>query len=225
MEISEANKISTKLHEIVDMLHLNDSTFIVRLEKNGVNFKAGKNINVGPANSIHTREYSDYSGENDEYLDILVKEVTEGFISPVLKKQKPGNMLIVEEPVGYFSLPQNIKPDQKLLFIASGTGISPFHSFIKTKPNLNYTLIHGIRNLSERYDSDFYEPSRYIACTSRQKSDDSFFGRVTHYLEENHVGPETHCYLCGNSSMIHDVYDILEDQGVPSENIHAEVYF
>ncbi|PWD97811.1 FAD-binding oxidoreductase [Marinilabilia rubra] len=225
MEVSEANKISTKLHEIVDMLHLNDSTFIVRLEKNGVNFKAGQHINVGPANSIHTREYSVYSGENDEYLDILVKEVTDGFISPVLKKQKPGNMLIVEEPVGYFSLPQNIKPDQKLLLIASGTGISPFHSFIKTTPNLNYKLIHGVRNLSERYDFDFYEPSRYIACTSRQKSDESYFGRVTHYLEENPVSPETQCYLCGNSGMIHDTYDILENQGIASENIHAEVYF
>jgi ferredoxin--NADP+ reductase len=226
MEISEANKISTKLHEILDMRHLNESTFVVRLEKNGVNFKTGQHINVGPANSIHTREYSIYSGENDNYLEILVKEVTDGFISPVLKRQNPGDMLVVEGPVGYFSLPRKIDPAEKLLFIASGTGISPFHSFVKTHSGLNYKILHGIRNLGERYDYGFYDTSRYIACTSRQKSDESFFGRITHYLEENPVNKEgTHCYLCGNSSMIHDVYDILEEQGVPSEMIHAEVYF
>jgi ferredoxin--NADP+ reductase/benzoate/toluate 1,2-dioxygenase reductase subunit len=44
-------------------------------------------------------------------------------------------------------------------------------------------------------------------------------------LEEHPVDAETRCYLCGNSSMIHDVYDILEAQGVSSEKIHAEVYF
>lgn len=224
-EVSEANKISTKLHEIIEMRHLNDSTFVVKLEKNNLEFKAGQHINVGPANSIHTREYSIYSGENEEFLEILVKEVSDGFISPVLKKQLPGNMLVVEEPVGYFSLPRKSSPGEKLLFIASGTGISPFHSFIKSNPGLDYTLLHGIRDNTEKYDSDFYDLSRYIACTSRQKSDNSYFGRVTDYLEENPVSQNTRCYLCGNSSMIHDVYDILEAQGVPSEMIHAEVYF
>ncbi|WP_291862602.1 FAD-binding oxidoreductase [Marinilabilia sp.] len=224
-EVSEANKISTKLHEIVEMRHLNESTFVVKLEKNNLEFQAGQHINVGPANSIHTREYSIYSGENDDFLEILVKEVSDGFISPVLKKQRPGNMLVVEEPVGYFSLPRKSNPGEKLLFIASGTGISPFHSFIKSNPGLDFTILHGIRDNSEKYDSDFYSSSRYIACTSRQKSDNSYFGRVTNYLEENPVLSNTRCYLCGNSSMIHDVYDILESQGVSSEMIHAEVYF
>ncbi|MGQ1890483.1 FAD-binding oxidoreductase [Thermophagus sp. OGC60D27] len=224
-KVSEANKISTKLHEILEIKHLTDSTFIIRMERNNLKFKAGQHINVGPANSIHTREYSIYSGENDDYLEILVKEVTDGFISPVLKKQKPGNMLVVEEPVGYFSLPSQIDPNEQLLFIATGTGISPFHSFIKSYPVLNYRILHGIRNTTEKYESDFYAPSRYVACTSRQKSQDSYFGRVTNYLEENPIEGKVRCYLCGNSSMIHDVYDLLETQGIPSEKIHAEVYF
>jgi ferredoxin--NADP+ reductase len=224
-EVSEANKIATKLHEILEIRNLNESTFIIKLEKNGLSFKSGQHINAGPANSIHTREYSIYNGENDDFLEIMVKEVSDGFISPVLKKQLPGNMLVVEEPVGYFSLPRKENPGEKLLFIASGTGISPFHSFIQTHPKLDYTLLHGIRDNRERYEADFYESPRYIACTSRQKSDNSYFGRVTTWLEEHPVPPNTRCYLCGNSSMIHDAYDILEAQGVPSEMIHAEVYF
>ncbi len=225
MEISAANKISTRLHEILDVRPITDSTFVIRLERNDLNFKSGQHINVGPANSIHTREYSIYSGENDDYIDILIKEISDGFISPVLKKQRPGNMLVVEEPAGYFSLPQNVNEEDKLLFIASGTGISPFHSFIKTNPGLNYKILHGIRNNTEKYDADFYDPSRYLTCTSRQKSRESYFGRVTDYMQEHPVEPDTHCYLCGNSSMIHDVYDLLEAQEVSTEMIHTEVYF
>ncbi|MFO8001994.1 MAG: FAD-binding oxidoreductase [Marinilabilia sp.] len=225
MEVSEANKISTQLHEILEVRNLTESAFILKLERNGLKFKTGQHINAGPANSIHTREYTIYSGENDDYIEILVKEVSNGFISPVLKKQRPGNMLVVEEPTGYFSLPRKPGAQDKLLFIATGTGISPFHSFIKTYPDINYQLLHGIRNQQERYEAEFYDPSRYVACTSRQKSQTSYFGRVTDYLEENPPAPGTRCYLCGNSSMIHDAYDILESKGIPTEMIHAEVYF
>ena len=53
----------------------------------------------------------------------------------------------------------------------------------------------------------------------------TFHGRVTDYIQSNPVNKDTLCYLCGNSDMIHDAYDILTEQGVPSENLHAEVYF
>ncbi len=225
MEISDVNKISTRLHEILDVRHLTESTFVLKLERDNIKFKAGQHLNAGPSNSIHTREYSIYSGENENFIEILVKEVADGFISPILKKQQPGNMLVIEEPVGYFSLPVKFNNQDKFLFIASGTGIAPFHSFIATHPDINYKLLHGIRNSAEKYEKDFYDPSRYIACTSRHRSDDSYFGRVTNYLEENPVEPGTRCYLCGNSSMIHDAYDILERQGVSLDMIHAEVYF
>ncbi len=225
MEHPNATQKSTLLHEITQVRNLTDSTFVIRLERNGLSFKTGQHINAGPANSQHTREYSIYSGENDNYIEILVKEVLDGFISPVLKQKRPGDMLRIEEPVGYFSLPRKLSPDDKLLFIATGTGISPFHSFIKTYPEINYTLIHGIRNTEEMYESEFYKTERYIPCTSRQKSASSFFGRVTDYLEEKPPEKGTRCYLCGNRDMIQDAYDILTRKGIPMEMIHAEVYF
>lgn len=225
MEHPNATQISTQLHEIIQVRNLTDSTFVIRLERKGLPFKTGQHINAGPANSQYTREYSIYSGENDDYIEILVKEVLDGFISPVLKQKRPGDMLKIEEPVGYFSLPRKLSPDDKLLFVATGTGISPFHSFIKTYPDINYTLIHGIRNTEEKYEAEFYEPGRYIPCTSRQKSTSSYFGRVTDYLEENPPEKGTRCYLCGNRDMIQDAYDILTQKGIPMEMIHAEVYF
>lgn len=225
MQLPPNNQIDTKLHQILEMRHLTETTFVMRLERNQLVFKTGQHINVGPANSIHTREYSVYSGEADPYLEILVKEVLDGYISPALKNHKPGDQVQVEEATGYFSLPRDWKRDDRLLFIASGTGIAPFHSFIRSYPQLDYQLLHGIRFLGEQYEAGHYSPERYLACTSRESSGNTFPGRVTEYLKKHPVKHVSRCFLCGSSDMIHDVYDILEEQGFPIERIHAEVYF
>jgi len=219
-----ANKIKTDLHEILDIRHLTDSTFVLRIEKKDLEFEAGQHVCVGPPNGIHTREYSIYSAEQDDSLEILVKEVENGLVSPSLKKLQKGGFVVVEEPVGYFTINKDHPKNQKYVFIASGTGISPFHSFVLSKPELDYTLLHGVKFAQEAYDSDAYDQARYKLCTSREGKGD-YYGRVTDYLRENKFGKDAHYYLCGNCNMIHDVYDILEEQGVSTDNIHAEVYF
>lgn len=215
---------SFNLHTITERRDLTDSTFVLRFERGGLEFIAGQHISVGPANGIHTREYSIYSSPSDDFLEILVKEVTGGLVTPVLKKLKVGDSLAVQDPVGYFTIDEKLVAKHKFLFVASGTGISPFHSFVKSYPNLDYKIVHGIRHGNEAYERDFYGKGRYVACASRDGNGD-YYGRVTQYLQENPVQPGTICFLCGNCDMIHDVYDILEKQGVSSEHIHAEVYF
>jgi len=154
----------------------------------------------------------------------LIKEVQEGIVSKKLKRLKPGDTVKFENPVGYFIIPDENHKKDKYLFIASGTGIAPFHSFVKTYHELDYHILHGVRKISEAYDREHYEKSRITICTSRDREGD-FNGRVTQYLKEHRIDKDTQCYLCGNCEMIHEAYDILIQQGVPSENLHAEVYF
>jgi ferredoxin--NADP+ reductase/benzoate/toluate 1,2-dioxygenase reductase subunit len=222
--VKTSNKIKTDLHEILEVRHLTDSTFILKLEKKDLTFKTGQHVCVGPPNGIHTREYSIYSAEGDDYLEILVKEVINGLVSPALKGLMAGSYVVIEEPVGYFTLDNEQKDEQNYVFIATGTGISPFHSFVKTHPNLDYKLIHGVKRADEAYEKESYQPDRYVLCTSREGSGD-YYGRVTDYLKEHQFDSGTQYYLCGNCNMIHDVYDILENRGISSDQIHAEVYF
>jgi len=223
-EVPVGNRIKTELHEILDIRHLTDSTFVLRFERKELSFEAGQHVCVGPPNGIHTREYSIYSGENEDYIEILVKEVENGLVSPSLKKLQKGGFVVVEEPVGYFTINKAHAPDQEYVFIASGTGVSPFHSFVKSSEKLNYTLLHGVKYASEAYDAAVYDKPRYKLCTSREGTG-NYYGRVTDYLKEHKFGTDVHYYLCGNCNMIHDVYDILEERGVSTDNIHAEVYF
>jgi ferredoxin/flavodoxin---NADP+ reductase len=204
---------------------LTPSAYVLRFDRNGIPFRAGQHILLGKKDDLQAREYSIYSAEQDDYFEVLVKEVKEGMVSKQLKKLKPGEPVNFENPVGYFTLKNEDISGKKYLFIASGTGIAPFHSFVRSYPGLNYRLLHGVSYAGESYEKQDYDKEKLILCTSRDKNGD-FHGRVTDYLRKNPIEDKnTLCYFCGNCEMIHEAYDILLQQGVPSENLFAEVYF
>jgi len=211
-------------HKIIKVRHLTDSAFIVRLERNGLVFQTGQFIILKFGNSVDQREYSVYSGENDDFLEVLVREVEGGKISGKLKQLKPGDELDVTGPYGFFKFNPEQFVSKKFLFIATGTGISPFHSFIKTYPELDYLLIHGVRYRTEAYEHCDFEKEKITLCTSGESNGD-FYGRLTDYLYTQKPDADTNCFLCGNSEMIYEVFDILTGKGVPVSNIYSEVYF
>ncbi len=194
------------------------------MEKKDFTFKTGQYITLGFSGSIDRREYSIYSAEQDDYIEVLIKEVEDGLLSKKLKKCKPGDVLDIDGAFGHFSLKADEVKNKKFMFISTGTGISPIHSFIHTHPEMDYTLLHGIRHKEEAYEKESYDSNRYVLCTSGENTGD-FNGRVTEYLLKNPVSPDTICYLCGNCHMIYEAYDILEKQGIKLGPIHTEVYF
>jgi len=211
-------------HKIQNIRNLTESTYIIRLDKNNFDFRAGQYLSLGLPDDVNMREYSIYSGVNDPYIEVLIKEVKEGDVSVLLKKTKIGQGLNLEGPYGFFTLREKDIENREFIFLATGTGISPFHSIIRTYPKLNYKLIHGVRYSNETYDKCDYEKERYFAATSKD-SNEQFQGRLTNYLKTLNPSLETLCYLCGNVDMIHDAYDILQSKGIPVDQIHSEVYF
>jgi len=216
--------VTTGLHKITQIRSLTESTFVIRFDRGGLDFKAGQHIIVGLEGELDQREYSVYSGEKDDYLEILVREVIKGNVSPRLKNCKTGQLLQVNGPFGSFGIEKFDLFSRKLMFIATGTGISPFHSFVRSYPGIDYTIIHGVRYKDEAYERNSYDPARYILCTSKE-TNSGFKGRVTKFITGYAVKPEMLFYLCGNNSMIYEVYHILRDKGISEENIIAEVYF
>lgn len=210
-----------KVHEIRD---LTDSTYILRFDRNGMDFIPGQHITLGLHGDTQLREYSIYSPNNVDYLEVIIREVEDGLISKKLRKLKKGDIVNVDGPFGFFTLESKLLNTAKFLFIATGTGIAPFHSIAKSINDLNYTILHGIRTSDETYESFEYDKNSYISCTSRDDKGD-FHGRVTDYLSKNHVDSDTIIYLCGNYEMIHAVYDILTTKGISPDNIRTEVYF
>lgn len=212
------------LHKIQSIRNLTDSTYIIRMDKNNFEFRSGQYLSLGMPDDMNMREYSIYSGSNDSFLEVLIKEVEEGDVSVILKKTRVGQALNVEGPYGFFTLKEKDIENSEFLFLATGTGISPFHSFIQSNPKINYKLIHGVRFNTETYEKETYESIRYTSAIS-QDSKGNYQGRLTEFLKTLNPKSDTLCYLCGNVDMIHDAYDILQEKGIPVDQIHSEVYF
>ncbi len=223
MSIPE-NSVLVNEAKVLQVRELTPSTYVLRFDKNDMNYKAGQYITLGLPDNYDSREYSIYSAENSPYLEVIIKEIDDGKVSRQLKRVKEGNTVRLDGPFGFFTLEKKFIENSKVLLVASGTGISPFHSYVGSYPELDYTLLHGIRYHDEAYEREFYEKGRYIACTSGDDKGD-YAGRVTDYIKENPLDKDTQVYLCGNCNMIYDVFDILNNQGFPTSQIHTEVYF
>jgi len=217
-------KIDTSFYRITEIRQLTESTFVLSIPRCRFTFKPGQHVSVSIKGDYQSREYSIYSGNRDEALEILVKEVDGGYFSPKLKNLKVGDYLEVHGPFGKFGLDQTKQGIFKHVFIASGTGIAPFHSMVKSFPRLDYQVIHGVRYPSEAYEKHHYDSDRYILCTTRD-TENNIHGRVTDYLRQQNFDLNTAFYLCGRSEMIFDAIEILKDKGFKREDINVEVYF
>ena len=210
--------------KVIGIRHLTENAYVVRIERNGIAFQSGQFVILNLNGSSNRREYSVYSGERDKYLEVLVREVAGGKVSRQLKQCKVGDTLEIDGPFGFFRFHPDMFSTRKFLFVASGTGISPFHSFVRTFPDLDYQLVHGVRYAKEAYEHCDFQKERVTLCTSGEDTGD-FYGRVTDYLFEKQIDRDTQCFLCGNSEMIYEVFDILTAKGIPVSNIYSEVYF
>jgi ferredoxin-NADP reductase len=217
-------EIDTNYYKVINIKNLTENTFVLTLPKSRFKFIAGQHISLSISGDYQSREYSIYSSEEALNLEILVKEVDGGYFSPKLKHLKKGDLVEVHGPFGKFGLDIKKMETHKHVFIASGTGIAPFHSMVKTYPELDYELIHGVRYAEEAYERHHYEQNRYILCTSRDESGD-FKGRLTEYLKKTLFEKNTAFYLCGNSDMIFDAMEILKDKGFDRDSVNVEVYF
>jgi len=212
-------KIRSKL---ISKRYINDDTVVLRFERGEFEFKAGQYLVISLPDQKEAREYSIYSGENEPFLEILIKTLPEGSFSVKLGDLEPGAPILIDGPYGFFVLKDNEITTHKHVFIATGTGISPFKSYLKSHPELNYHLLHGIRWASDKIDSDFFISATY--CITREDSGD-YQGRVTDYLADNLNDLNAIYHLCGNSAMINEVSDLLEKAGVKPTNIRTEAFF
>lgn len=208
-------------HLVVEKKELSPSVFILRLERHGFIFDPGQYVFVSLPGERQVREYSVFSGINEPYIDLLIKVVSDGHMSKKLKNISPEEEIEIEGPYGFFTLNERFFNTPPLLLVATGTGIAPFHSFIRSHPSLKYSLLHGVRYGDESYRHIFTD--KYVLCTSRDNSGD-FHGRVTDYQAQHPVSNDFWCYLSGNWGMIEDMTDILIRQGISYEHILSEAH-
>jgi len=186
-------------------------------------FLPGQVVKIAIDNNHVPRIYSICSGNTEEEVKILFNIKDDGFLTPKLAATIPGERILVSKPYGSF-----LGSKEKAWLIATGTGIAPFYSMLKSGLWRHKKLIHGVRNLNQFYFEDEIEEmlgENYVRCCSGESSCNTFPGRVTHYLNEIRILPDVKYYICGQALMVVEVRDLLIKKGIQFENIMAEIYF
>lgn len=185
-----------------------------------------------------TRAYSIASPVDGNHFSLCLNRVPDGAVSNMMFRLKPGDEIVINEPLGYFTLRH---PDRRMVFVCTGTGIAPFRSILKhhlplTQPHI--TMLFGTRQESGLLYRDEMEqmqgqyPSfRYLTTLSRSHAEwKGRAGRVMAHLDEALAiaSPEdlsqTDVYICGLKEMVDDVRADLKKRGFDRKQIIYEKY-
>jgi ferredoxin-NADP reductase len=203
---------------------IRDDTFVIRTERHGFAFIPGQHVTLGLEGAGINREYSIYSGCNDDYLEFIVKIHPGSDSATALGALKPGAAVALAGPYGAFHLPPDFNTSTPVWFFAAGVGIAPFRSIIRSTPDIDYHIVHGVREAADAYGRHFYDPTRHLTCCSRL-SDGDFHGRVTVWLQQNIIPCNALVFICGSANMVADTYECLRTQGLHSDQLLTEVFF
>lgn len=209
---------------VIENVQLSENTFRLRTTRTSSQIKAGQCFSIGTADLGINREYSMYSSAHDDYVDFLIRRIDDGLVSTRLSSCQPGETVEISGPFGEFCLDERHIASRHFVFIASGTGIAPFHSFVKTYPSLRYQVLHGVRFEDEQYDAQDYANGTYVSAISKPKENASG-QRITDILLSFAFPEDPLFYLCGNQKMIVDAIEILRSRKVAGGSIFTETFF
>ncbi|RKX43924.1 MAG: oxidoreductase [Verrucomicrobia bacterium] len=187
-------------------------------------FLPGQAIKLGVDTETPPRIYSICSGAKDDELCVLFNVKEDGFLTPKLAELKVGDAVYASAPYGTF-----LGTDAAAWWIATGTGIAPFRSMLRSGMGKNKVLIHGVRFLNQFYfEEEVAERlgKNYHRCCSAESAPGIYSGRVTAFLaEQDSLPTDQRYYICGQATMAVETRDLLIEKGIPFGNIVTEIYF
>ncbi|NCO52073.1 MAG: hypothetical protein GW875_08230 [Deltaproteobacteria bacterium] len=202
-----------------------DQLFELQLERGAVTFEPGHCVALS-MDATESRPYSIASGTGEDILRFLIRRVPQGLVSNWLAERRPGERVQVSAPFGWFA-PGRSATEEQSVFIATGTGIAPFLSYLRSQPpRLPLACFYGVSYAEEALGLEELRcVPHFRLAVSRQTIDNAFVGRVTGLLDQLPLGPGLHYYLCGLDAMIDEISRWLEKQDIDFTQIHREVFF
>lgn len=204
---------------------LAEDVYLIRLERpEDFNFRAGQHISAGLPDDVQQRVYSIASGPEEDFIDIIYDLKKDGYLTPIINKKTVGDPLDISHATGSF-----VDSSGPAYWIATGTGIAPFVSMMRSGLTESKILVHGGKKGENFYfEAEFRAAlcDNYIRCASRDHAAGDFNGRVTQWIEQQNDLPEDALYyLCGRAQMVVECRDKLIEKQVPFNRIIAEIYF
>ncbi|MCD6580333.1 MAG: hypothetical protein J7K90_00905 [Desulfuromusa sp.] len=202
-----------------------DELFELQLERGAVQFEPGACVALF-SNSTESRPYSIAAGTGEGILRFLIRRVPNGIVSNWLAQRKPGDKVQASAPFGWFQ-PGRAVAGTRSVFIATGTGIAPFLSYLCSNSQRPPELcLYGVRRQAEAFNlEELQQLGNFRLALSQEEVNNHFYGRVSGLLEQIPFADDIHYYLCGLDTMIDETSSWLENRGVAYTQIHREIFF
>jgi ferredoxin--NADP+ reductase len=217
---------------VVQNRHWTDALFSLRVEGAALGFEAGQFVRI--ALDIDgervARPFSFVNPPRDPTLEFYCIVVPEGPLSPRLARLVPGDILhVARNPAGFLVLSE--LPDAESLWLmATGTGIAPFLSILRTeapwKRFRNIILVHAVRHAAElvyRETIQQMQNLRYVTFVSRESAPQALAGRIPAAIADGRLeaaaglrlaAETSQVMLCGNPDMLKDTSAALMARGL-----------
>ena len=162
--------------------------------------------------------------------------INPGICSSYIFSRKPGDKVTISGPYGEFFVRDT--PNEKM-FIGGGAGMAPmrshiFNLFETERTDKPVTFWYGARSSREIFYEDHFRkiesefPNfKFNIALSEPKPEDNWDGYVgfihqvilDNYLEKHDAPEDVEYYLCGPPMMTDAIARMLDNLGVPSENV------
>jgi len=177
---------------------------------------------IGENNKPLRRAFSIASLTDEPYLELCVARGHA--LSAHLQDLKPGSKVHLDGPYGMFWL----RPAQKYLFIAGGTGIAPFRPMIHQalSEGKEVVLIYSIKTPSDfiyRKELESLKGLKLISTITVESYPQwaGERGRVQNFLQK-YFKKGYQVYICGPPGMVELVEKKLTELGQPKEQIFLD---
>lgn len=231
--ISETQQLTEKY------LHL----YIELVEPHRLEFTAGQYIMLSIPGIEQKKNYSIASSPTiDHAIELLIDIAPQGIGTTYIKGLKLGDTISFMAPAGMFTVAQSGTlvgdAEKSLVFVASGSGITPIRSMIldqlqvrgDTRP---ITLYWGLRHEGDLcWLEDWEELERSFAnftfhpILSQAGAEWTLCrGRVTDCLSIHPLPVDGGYYICGNRIMIEDAARLVQSKGILEQHIHHEKFY
>lgn len=230
-------KIKTFPTRINSLKKLTEDILEVKLRlppKSDFSFLSGQHISISSQSGI-TRSYSLANPVSEiNEIELHIKKVENGKMSKYwFEDAKKDDLLRFKGPLGTFFL-REVK-SKNLIFLATGTGISPIMSMYKTiNKNIqnespkSISIFWGNRFKEDFYygKEDFKNADLFFQTLSKKDSNwKGEIGYVQNVLKEkikdfNHV----EIYACGSINMIKDTKKTLEKKDCVSNKFYSDAF-
>jgi Na+-transporting NADH:ubiquinone oxidoreductase subunit F len=175
-----------------------------------------------------------WDGKNNQFMN-----VNPGICSSYVFSLKPGDKVVVSGPYGEFFIKDT---DKEMVYVGGGAGMAPlrshiFHLFQTLKSDRKVSFWYGARSKREVfYEEEFrkiekeFPNFKFNIALSEPLPEDKWSGYtgfihqvvLDNYLSKHEEPEEIEYYLCGPPVMNDAVLKMLDNLGVPEENVDLD---